>query len=175
LALNFKELEELIIDVQTKISEEITFANRTGRLEKVLEKYGLGYEENYYPYIDISRSKILVLGYSEVSLNDLYGVFKKYGIYKKDIDIVCDYDKLPNYQCGDLRCSSKYSDIFIGPLPHKMSGIGQYKSLISMIEDKPDDFGKLYKFDDTGKLKITKEALKRAILQSIKYKESTRI
>lgn len=175
MTLGFKELEELINDIQIKISEEISLANRNGCLDEVLKKYDYGQEEKYYPYVDVSRGKILLLGYSEVSINDIYGICKGYGIEKKDIDIMTEYDKLPHFQCDNLRCSNKYSDIFIGPLPHKMSGIGKHSSLLSMIEEKPDDFGKLYTFNDSGVLKITKESLKKAIINSRKYKDISRI
>jgi len=173
--LGYEELQELILEIQNKISEEITLANRTEGLEEILNKYGFNIEEVYYPYTEISRAKILLIGYSEVSTNDIYGICKSFNLDKNDIEIFDDYSKLPNFKCEILRYSDKYSDLLIGPLPHKMSGIGNHSSLISMIEDCPYEFPKLIKLDYTGELKITKESLKRALAKTLKYKEKNQI
>ena len=171
MKLGYEELQELILDIQNKISEEITLANRTEGLEEVLMKYGFDDKEVYYPYVETSRAKILLLGHSEVSINDIYGICKSFELDKDDIEIFDDYNKLTSFRCDVLRFSCKYSDIIIGPLPHKMAGIGNYSSLISMIEDCPQEFPKLIKVDYSGELKITKESLKRAFVKTLKYKD----
>lgn len=127
--LNINELQELIDKTIEKVQSEIIIANRCGYLDEVLKKYGL-YEEEYFP-CEKRIAKILVIGQSSVSKDDLLRKIKKYGLKEDRFEFVLDYDAAQNYNMEHLRFNNKYSDIFVGPMPHKATGMGDCSSIIT--------------------------------------------
>lgn len=163
-ALNSEELFNLIESIKEQIEKEIIRANRVGTLKKVLEKYNFEVEEyfHYEPRI----AKVLVIGQSSVTLHVLKSVIKKYGISKERFDFVLEYDEAKNYPMNTLRYNSKYCDIFIGPIPHKTTGMGECSSIIAEIEKNQSEYPKLTKLIASDELKITKNSFEEALLKS---------
>lgn len=63
-----------------------------------------------------------------------------------------------------------YSDIIVGPTPHKAKGIGGYSSAISMMEHNPEEYPKLVKAETTTrKLKLTVASFEAALRQTQQY------
>ena len=93
------ELNKLIFDIQDKIVQEITYANRCGEseLKEVLEKYGF-YEDKKEsnPYIDLRSAKILIIGNLLVGKNIADMTAKKLGIDPDRIEYI-PFENATNY------------------------------------------------------------------------------
>ena len=169
--LDYKELELLIEEVTQKVREEIITANRCGTLEEILNKYNYVEEqEKWYAYPN--TSKMIVIGSIEVKEKEVLGCLKAVGIDKNRVVFYTDYDKLTNMNFSFLRNNFNYSDILVCAMPHKIGGIGDNTSFISMIEKNPKEFPTLIKItDESGNLKYSSSAFKKALAKTNMYKE----
>lgn len=169
--LDYKELELLIEEVSQKVREDIIIANRSGNLEEILKKYDYVEEqEKWYSYPN--TSKMIVIGSIEVKEKEVLGCMKAVGIDKNRVEFYTDYEKLTNMNFSFLRNNFNYSDILVCAMPHKISGIGEYASLISMIESNPKEFPTLTKItDESGNLKFSNSAFKKALIKTNMFKE----
>lgn len=169
--LDYKELELLIEEVTQKVREDIITANRSGTLEDILNKYNyIEDQEKWYSYPN--TSKIIVIGNIEAKEKEVIGCLKAVGIDKTRIEFYSDYEKLPNINFGFLRNNFNYSDILVCAMPHKMTGIGNNTSFISMIENNPKEFPTLTRItDESGKLKYSNSAFKKALIKTNMFKE----
>ena len=167
---NSIDLIELSEKIYQKVLREVTEANAENKIKEILIKYGL-VDEIEYPYYDINNGKILVVGDSRVSKNDLIGIAKQYGIKESRIDFQLDYTRLHNYNFGNLRNSFTYSDVLVGPLPHKVEGIEGFSSFLAMVESNPEEFPMITRLESSNELKITKESFKNGLLNSRLYKD----
>ena len=169
--LDYKELELLIEEVTQKVREDIITANRTGLLEEVLNKYNyIEEQEKWYSYPN--TSKMIVIGSIEAKEKEVLGCLKAVGIDKNRVVFYTDYKKLPNRDWSFLKNNFNYSDILVCAMPHKMDGIGNNASFISMIENNPKEFPTLTKIiDESGNLKYSNSAFKKALLKTNMYKE----
>ena len=59
-----------------------------------------------------------------------------------------------------------YSDVLVGPLPHRVEGIDGYSSFLAMVEANPEDFPKIIRLESANELKITKESFKNGLLNT---------
>ena len=169
--LDYKELELLIEEVTQKVREEIITANRCGTLEEILNKYNYVEEqEKWYTYPN--TSKMIVIGSIEVKEKEVLGCLKAVGIDKNRVEFYTDYDKLTNMNFSFLRNNFNYSDILVCAMPHKMGGIGDNASFISMIEKNQKEFPTLTKItDESGNLKYSNSAFKKALIKTNMFKE----
>ena len=169
--LDCKELDLLIEEVSQKVREDMIIANRTGTLKEILSKYNYVEEqEKWYSYPN--TSKMIVIGSMEVKEKEVLGCLKALGIDKNRVEFYTDYDKLTNMNFSFLRNNFNYSDILVCAMPHKMSNIGDNASFISMIENNPKEFPTLTKItDESGNLKYSNSAFKKAIVKTNMYKE----
>lgn len=169
--LDYKELELLIEEVTQKVREDIIMANRSGTLEEILNRYNYVEEqEKWYSYPN--TSKMIVIGSIEVKEKDVLGCLKILGIDKNRVEFYTDYEKLTNTNFGFLRNNFNYSDILVCAMPHKMIGIGESSSFISMIESNPKEFPTLTKIaDESGNLKYSNSAFKKALIKTNMFKE----
>lgn len=164
------DLTEILEKIYQKIVKEVTVAYYNGEIQSVLEKYDLAEKEEYV-YFDKNHSKILVLGASRVNVNDLLDAAKKYGISKDKIEFELDYERLKHYNFKCLECSTKYSDVLIGPHSHKVKDLEDYSSFLAKIEKNREKyFFRATKIETTNDLKITRTAFEKA-LQKTKYLE----
>ena len=167
---NSIDLIELSEKIYQKVLREVTEANSENKINEILIKYGLE-DEIEYPYYDINNGRILVVGDSRVSKNDLIGIAKQYGIKESRIDFQLDYTRLHNYDFGNLRNSFTYSDVLVGPLPHKVEGIDGFSSFLTMVESNPEEFPMVTRLESSNELKITKESFKNGLLNTRLYKD----
>ena len=169
--MNNASLAEILERIYAKLTKEVTEAYYNDEVEKVLEKYELA-DEIEYNYYDSNRSKILVLGGSVVSKDDLLGKAKKMGIRKEQIEFGPDYTRMHNYDYSQLRNNFNYSDILIGPIPHKGKNIEGYSSFLAMAKSNPADFPKIITLEGSNKLKITITSFENGIKQTRLYCEN---
>lgn len=162
--LNLIELTEKITQ---KIIREVTEAYHANRINEILKKYGLD-EEIQYSYYDINRAKILVIGDSRVNKNDLYGIAKNLGIRRDVLEFELDYTRIHNFDFNNLRNSMVYSDVLVGPIPHRTEGIDGCSSFLAMADSHPEEFPKIIKLQSSNELKITKESFRNG-LQNTRY------
>lgn len=171
--LDSQKLQFLIDEIYSKVIEEVTLANRSGKeeLNKVLDKYGLGEKKQSYQYCNVKSSKIILFGRIELKQNIMNAIAKDMGISPDRIDYV-SYDDTTNYDISNLEYSNKYSDILAGPVPHKAKNMGNYSSMIEAIEFNSEMFPPLIRvMDETGTLRISKSSFKNALLKTQLFKE----
>lgn len=164
------DLTELSEKIYQKVLKEVVEASQTNSINELLKKYGLE-DEIEYSYYDLNNSKILVVGDSRVSKDDLTAIAKKYGIRENRLEFELDYTRLHNYNFGNLKNSMTYSDVLVGPLPHKVEGIEGFSSFLAMVEACPEEFPKVIKLEASNELKITKESFKTGILETRLYND----
>ncbi len=171
--LDSQKLQFLIDEIYSKIVEEVTLANRSGseELNKVLDKYGLGEKKQSFQYCNVRSSKIIVFGRVEIKQNVLDAISKDMGIHPDRIDYI-SYDDTTNYDISNLEYSNKYSDVLVGPVPHKAKNMGDYSSMIEAIESNSEKFPPLIRvMDETGNLRISKSSFRNALLKTQLFKE----
>ncbi len=171
--LGHEELGLIINSITERISREILLANRTGNLEQVLSKYShliKEKEENNQFIISPNKAKILILGFSQVSKNDIYLTFMHYGIPTTSIDIIDEESKISQFNIDSLLYSQTYTDLFIGPIKHSMKGKGDYESIIEYVKANRNAFPTLAVLMVNGELKISKTSIKAAIENSTIFK-----
>ena len=64
-----------------------------------------------------------------------------------------------------------YSDILVGPLPHKVKGIENYSSFLAMAEANPEEFPKIIRLEGSNELKITKHSFLDGLLKTRLYND----
>lgn len=164
------DLAEILEKVYGKISKEITDAYYNDEINYILEKYDLK-DEISYSYYDFNNAKILVIGNSMISKDVMISIAKKYGIKENRLEFELDYDRLHNYNFGNLKNNMSYSDILVGPLPHKVKGIENYSSFLAMAEANPEEFPKIIRLEGSNELKITKQSFLDGLLKTRLYND----
>lgn len=164
------DLVKLAEKIYQKVLKEVAEASSENKINELLIKYGLE-DEIEYSYYDINNSKILVIGNSQVNKDDLIGIAKKYGIRENRLEFELDYTRLHNFNYGNLRYSSVYSDVLVGPVPHKGEGIDGFSSFLAMVDNNPSEFPKVTRLEASNELKITKESFKNGLLNSRLYND----
>ena len=151
--------------VFAKIGLEFNSAETDEDIEYLISKYGIHFEEEPM-YVNTHQMKILVFGSLAGNVNDYKLAAKKIGISEKNIVFENDYSKLGNYDISRLRHSSIYSDIIVGPNPHKTKGIDKYASFLSMLRSNPSEFPRCIEASANSKLKITISNFKDSLLET---------
>ena len=161
-------LTELLEQIYIKLTREITNAYYNNEINDIMLKYDLMKSEINIETID-RDAKILVLGALSCSKDDLLKKAKSLGIRKGQIEFGPDYVKMHNFNYEKLRNNSAYSDILVGPVPHKGKGIDSYSSFIAMVESNPEEFPNIIKLDSSNELKITKNTFEKALVKTKLY------
>ena len=164
--LDVDELEDVI----DAVIEKITYANRTGELEELLEKLNLSnlvskqscYEPN-------RKGKILVIGESEVNENILNGIIKKLGIDKSRFEFCLDYNKAKTFNYKKLQYSPNYSVVIFGPVPHSTTGKHYSSSVIAEMKNN-EGYPRLRVLSGNNAIKITKTNFRNTLIE-LKEKE----
>ncbi len=164
------DLMEIFNKVYQKILKEFTIAYQEKSIEQFLKKYGLDDISDEYFYYE-SNSKILVIGDSQVNCDILMRVAKHYGISESQIEFILDYDKLKHYNFEKLKCNTRYSDILVGPIAHKVKGIENCSSFLAMVEANPKDYPKVIRLNNSNGLKITKTSFQEGLEKTRLYCE----
>lgn len=129
------ELSSIKARIISKVQKEIDMANKNDELELILEKYGITLEEERLP-INTRTYRILVVGALAGSIKDYQSASKKVGINPDHIEFI-DYDSFKKFDVVKLEYSNEYSDIILGPVPHKVEGMGDTRSFASLVEREP--------------------------------------
>lgn len=108
------------------------------------------------------RKKILVIGQAEVSTDKLLGISKGYGYEKSDFVFWDDYTKIKSYAERMDGGSLSFMGIIAGPMPHKVSGLGDHCSLIEKMK-QPGYPHMEEARSESGELKLTKHSFRKAL------------
>lgn len=162
--LDHSALESLLNTIFNKLKEELIHANRTNTLDDVLRKYDFQPEQSLYYYPKVA--KMLVIGQTSVSINDLKKILKKYNIREDRVEFILDYNKAKNYPMQSLKYNYNYCDILAGPIPHKTVNMGDCNSILSEIERNQAEYPKLTRMIANNELKISKKSFESALLKS---------
>ena len=166
--MNNISLAEILESIYAKISKEVVNAYNENKLDELLEKYGLQ-DEVEYNYYDSNSSKILILGDLATNKNELLGKAKSLGINKEQIEFGPDYVRMHNFDYEKLRNNFTYSDVMVGPIPHKGKNIKGYSSFLAMAKAMPSEFPKIIQLESSNELKITKHSFEHGIKQTRLY------
>lgn len=175
MALEALEFDSLKSRVLERISIDLEQYNRTNELENYLRKISCDdLLEEYNKYYDTRNGKIIVIGASMISEDDIKKTAKKLGIHPKRLELHLDYDKNKHFNIMELRNNTNYSDIIFGPNAHKMVGIEDNSSAIALIKNYAKDFPKLIlaiSNSETQELKITKTSIEQALMKTQYYQD----
>lgn len=164
------DLVQILEKIYQKLTKEITNAYYNGNMDELLNKYGLEEEVEHF-YYNYNNSKIIVIGQSRVNKSDLEHIAKDNGIAPKRIEFELDYEKLTNYNFEKFKYNMSYSDVLIGPMPHKVKGLDESASFLSMVREHPENYPKIIELRDTNELKITKQSFLNGLLETRLYNE----
>ena len=162
----YRKLEQVLIN---RISNDLSIANRTNSIEEYLKS--IKCDDLLFPYNKMytNNAKIVIIGKSLISIKEIESLAKELGINPKRLELYLDYEKNTNLNISFLKNNVNYSDIIFGPVPHKMEGIGDYNSAIAMIKHNSKDFPKLNLASDSNSLKITKNTLRKCLMNTQYY------
>lgn len=170
MPVSAEKIEELYIKITERIKRNLYISNSQNTLEDFLKSISCSdLLVSYHAFYDNSKAKILVIGDSRISQDQMVSIAKRNGIHPKRIEFRLDYDKNKHFDFSSLKYNSNYSDIIIGPNAHKAVGIQGYNSPIAMIEAESSSFPKLTKAEVDGELKITKTSFLRALKETQLY------
>lgn len=170
--MNDMDLEQILDKIYQKLIKEVNEAYHNGKLDELLKKYGFVDEnEDEHAYYDSNHSKIIVIGDSRISKSEMEGIAKHNGIDPRKIEFVLEYDKLTNYNFCKFKYNMSYSDILIGPIPHKVKGLDASSSFMAMVKKQPECFPKVINLRGSDNLKITKNSFLNGLLKTRLYNE----
>lgn len=106
------------------------------------------------------RSRILVVGQSQVSESHLLGICKTMGLKKNQVDFRLAYDAFDSLDIKSLQYNNTVAGILVGPLPHKVRG--QDNPIEALIDG--DGYPPTVRVESrAGELKITKSSFKEGL------------
>ncbi len=111
------------------------------------------------------RAKILVLGALAGKKKDYILCAKRLGVDEQNLEFY-DYEEMKTFNTEKLRYSSAVSDIICGPMPHKVAGIGDYSSFITLLKDNPSEYPKVYLATANESIKLTINNFTQGLLQT---------
>lgn len=150
-----------------QIRGQIDKAYRNKNLNEVLNSYGFKLEKDNV--ICKKKQNILILGDSRLKVEDLKKILIENNLPIDNFKFKLDYKK-GDFDFEDLRYSSKYSELMIGPIAHKVKGTRGYSSGIALIEENKDKYPRLIKLRSNGELKITGESFSKGLKETYLYK-----
>lgn len=153
-----------IIDkLYDKLKGEIYTANRKKEMMQIFNRYAIICKPNELPYFP--DSKILVLGNSTLSRNELENIISQNGLDPSSFDFNLEYKKA-SINIEKYKGCCKYKAIIFGPTPHKMKGSGDSSSPIQLLKDNENLYPKIFECrTSAGELKITNNSFTEQIKQ----------
>jgi hypothetical protein len=171
MTYNYKELVHVIDEATSFITKRIQSSNAQGILYEYLKELGLEHiveSQNHYKFVVPNRSKILVLAY-KLNKDQLALEAKKQGFDSNRIEFI-EYHS--GFNIKNLEYSQVYTDILVGPIPHKAINMGDESSLIASIENSPEKYPRLHKLSNSnGELKVTKTAFRETLYKTVFFEE----
>lgn len=167
MQLEYDMLMDMLDGLFERIKREAIMENRIGNIETFKMKYELETEKARNISFN-EKSKILIIGLSNGSIKkkDIDGIFKAASI-PGQFEVVA-YEEATNFDLRLLEYSTKYSDIFIGAMPHSVKGMGDESSGLKKLKDGSEViYPKVHILRKENKeLGINKTNLKTAIQKS---------
>ncbi len=151
------ELEALIRDLKRQLQERTVTIPPEARSEA---GPSAGTEEISIDHILPRRSKILIVGESQVAENQLWGICKSLGLRKDQVEFVLDYNAFDTVSFASLRYNSGVAGILVGPVPHKVPGCDDPANTLQQSPGYPPTVKVTNK---SGELKITKSSFRSAV------------
>lgn len=172
VGFNAEELSLLEANIVERIVNNIRTYNRTGELENYLIR--IECDDLITPYNTQfgSNAKIIVIGASMISQDEMCGIAKKMGIHPSHLELHLDYEKNKRFNFDVLRNNVNYSDVIFGPISHKCINIKDNSSAISLITSNPEEYPKLLTATDSHGLKLTKQSFKKCLENTQYYKKN---
>lgn len=135
-------------------------------VEDFLELLGIELQNSNPAYSSYNRrTKIYVLGELSGKKKDYIMAAKKLDISQENLEFY-DYEDMKSFNSEKLRYSQAVSDIICGPVPHKIKGIGDANSLLSLIESRPQEYPKIYRASANRSLKLSVNSFKQGLIQT---------
>ena len=168
MRLSPEELQSFIDEALNKIQLDLIRGNGRGELREAAEKYNLlALLDGSIPSCDfyksnVRRAKILVLAIQMPNVDDWkLRAKKKYGIPSDRIEFLSIKS---NFNFAHLKYTNAYSDIIVGPVPHKGVGIDDNSSFLAAAERHPEDYPKVHRMtDSSGELTLSQSAFERCL------------
>lgn len=145
-------------------------ANRRGDIKEYLRKFNYIVDDKDKMVVN-PYQRILVLGNSTLSVADLTNAIRETGMNPDNFDFELDY-KGSDYDFENLRYTTKYSELLLGPTPHRVKGIRGYSSAVSLIQNNVTKYPHLVCLSANGILKITKDSFERGLKETLLYKST---
>lgn len=152
-------LSSLFMD-SSKVFEIISILNRTGQLDSLLNM--LGIVNNDSTSLLNRRGKIVIVGDSEVSKQQLEGIAKECGIEKSRLEFCLDYFEAKRFNFRKLQYNENYCAVLAGPMPHSTWGKDEFSSSLVALE-KLEGYPPVARLGSNC-LKITKSNFKSILL-----------
>lgn len=151
--------------ILAKVSLEFSCADSDEDILELMNKYGIRLDEEP-AYINTRQMKILVFGALAGKVNDYKMAARKLGINEDSIVFENDYEKLGRFDASKLENSMQYSDIIVGPNPHKQMNIKDHSSVLSLLKSNPSKYPRLIESHANQALKITIKNFREALLST---------
>ena len=164
------DLVQILDMIYQKLTKEVSSAYYNGNIDELLKKYELKEKIGNFQY-NYSNTKNKIIGKNKIKKKNLKKKKKKNGIDPKKIEFELDYEKLTNYNFEKFKYNMSYSDVLIGPMPHKVKGLDESASFLSMVREHPEDYPKIIELRDANELKITKQSFLNGLLETRLYNE----
>ncbi len=152
-------LRSLFMD-SSKIFERISILNRTGQLDSLLNM--LGIVCNNSTPLPNRKGKIVIIGESEITKQQLEGIAKECGISKSRIEFCIDYYEAKRFNFRKLQYNENYAAVLVGPMPHSTWGKDEFSSALVALE-KSDGYPPVFRLGSNC-LKITKSNFKSIMI-----------
>ena len=119
------------------------------------------------------EKRILVLGSSQVAVEKLREAAGELQIPGGLLDFITEYRCAKNYDYRKLKNSLVYSDVLVGPMPHKVrkADTGRGSSFIAQAELHPEVFPHMVELRSGHELKITRHSFQEGLKQTVFYRE----
>ena len=169
MAFSISELINIKKIVFETINSRIDIANEGG--EESLRYYlhsinveALNDENPAYCLYD-RKTKVLVFGELSGKKNEYIFRAKKLGLSENNLEFV-DYNEAKKFDVAKLEYSDVYSDIIVGPIPHKVKGLEDYSSFLAQMEDHPEKYPKVLKATANNTLKLSVTSFESCIINT---------
>lgn len=152
-------LRSLFMD-SSKVFEIISILNRTGQLDSLLNMLGIVNDDS--TSLPNRKGKIVIVGDSEISKQQLEGIAKECGIAKTRFETCLDYYEAKKFNFGKLQYNENYSVVLVGPMPHSTWGKEEFSSTLTALE-KSEGYPPVFRLGSNC-LKITKSNFKSILM-----------
>ena len=152
------EIEKLHNEIVVLHSKNEELHSIVGNNKKTTDTLSTNIETPVQAY---RKLKILVLGASTIKPKDIIGIAKRHGLTKHNLQLELDYSKNKRFDLTALRYTSPYSGILVGPVAHKITGLGDHSSILGLLKEEGFPPHVAIK-TNSGTLKITKTAISTA-------------